>query len=362
MKSIRKVLGAAAVSALLLGSGAAHAQLSNTVPVFKSFVDNGNFNTAQRGTTTVTGISNAATYLWDRWAGWTNNASGSVSLVNITSGLPAGFTNGFQLQRASNNAQLTQVCLGQEIPSADVIGQQGQPMALSAYLAAGSNFSAASSQVTLQMIFGTGTDEGLAKALGGIMTGQTNVTSNQVITTTMTRYGMTVTEPANATEAVASICFTPVGTAGSADYIQGTGIQLEQGTTVTQFEWRSKPLELASKLLYYFQVITDNGTAATAYPSSGVATATTVAKINVAIPTMRTAPTVTVSAATSFSGILSSGQADPCTSLVKVGTPTTGAFDLSCAVSGSSPTFTAGNGSGLGGAGTNGTIQLFADY
>lgn len=259
MKLLNKFLAASAL-ALLATVSVASAQVPGIPgPNFKNLLDNPRFDVYQRGTTAVTGVVQAPTYHADRWAGSASNASASETLTNVTSSLPIGFANAEKFQRAAANAQVTPVCLMQEIPTSDIIPLQGQPVALSSWILAGGNLSSAGSVVSLGITTGTGTDQGLLLLTNGGWTGQAAATFSQGITTTWARYSWTTTLPATATEAAVTLCFTPVGTAGTDDSVTVTGVQLEQGTFSSNFEVRPLGVETAKVQRYFYQL--NEGTA-----------------------------------------------------------------------------------------------------
>lgn len=277
---------------------------------FRNILDNGAFNLYQRGTTAVTSINTTATYHADRWAGYANNGSASATLTNITSSLPVGFSNAEKVQRANSNANLQPIFLVQEIPTSDVIGLQGQVVCASAYLLAGANFSAASSKITVQVITGTGSDQGLSSLLSASWTGQATTLNDtsQAINTTFTRYtpaAWCFTMPTSATEAAVQFGFTPVGTAGADDSFTITGVQFEAislGTPLptgivaqpTLFEQRPVGIETNKAQRYYWQL---NETNATRYQTQACDTATNSTTFTFATPVqMRTAPTATITA------------------------------------------------------------------
>ena len=273
-------------------------------------------------TGTLTGLNTTPTYLAARWAAWSNNSSASVTIANVTTGLPSGFGNGVSLTRAVNNTQTAPICYGQEIRTADMTGLQGQQLTFSLWAAAGSGFSAASSNLTLQAVTGTGTDQGLATYISGWTGAATPETSNQAISTTFGRYAATFTVPSNATEMLVEACWTPVGTAVSNDNVTLTGLQLEQGTRATSFEERSQVVENNNFVLPYTQVYTD-GAATRRYGMCAVSSATSA---NCVLPLqvpMWKIPTTTVGTSASFAVTGSTNSAENCTAFAAVGTSNT---------------------------------------
>jgi hypothetical protein len=105
------------------------------------------------------------------------------------------------------------------------------------------------------------------------------------------RYAVTGTIAATATEAAAQFCWTPVGTAGSADFFQITGVQLTQGTSVQPFERRPYAIELAKVQRYYY-AIREAAAGIAQTPVGSAQNTTTTCTTYVPFPnTMRTAPT-----------------------------------------------------------------------
>lgn len=297
MHNVTRLLASTALGVALLLPGFANAQIlaGQNEPVYKNLVDNGNINVAQRGTTTVSSITTTATYLQDRWAAVSGTAT-SASISNSTSSptLPAGFSNAVSVQRTAAQTGVVNTCLVQEIPSADTIPLQGQPVTLSFYLAAGANLSSASSAVVAQVTTGTGSDEGLATWLTGLTGAASAIpVANRTITATTVyqRFAVTGTIPLTATEMVVNICFTPVGTAGTTDAIFVTGVQLERGTVATNYEFKSPQLELSKAQRYFWQLLE---TAAVTPVAPCMNSSVTVASCLVQFPvTMRTVPTMT---------------------------------------------------------------------
>jgi len=249
---------AVAVALALAGPASAQVLFGQAGPNFKNLVDNSNFNVYQRGTTAVTTITTTATYHADRWAGYSGTST-NETLTNVTSSLPTGtgtpvFTNAEQVQRASGQTGVAATCLIQEIPTSDIKPLAGQPVTLSFWALAGSNFSATSSLLTAQVATGTGTDQGLASFISGWTGAATPVSYGATLTTNWQRFAVTGTLAATVTEAAVNICFTPTGTAGTNDYFQITGVQLEQGTIATNLEWRPAGVELTKLNRYFWEV------------------------------------------------------------------------------------------------------------
>jgi hypothetical protein len=307
MKMIRRLVASAALLAavaLALPAAAQTIPQGQPFPSFKNLLDNGWFNIYQRGTTAVTTITTTATYHADRWAGYSGTST-NLTLTNVTSALPTGtgtpgFTNAEQIQRASGQTGVVKTCLVQEIPTSDTTPLAGQPVTLSFWALAGANFSAAGNAMVPSVVTGTGTDEGLATLISGWAgagTWSSAGASSVALTSGWQRYAITGIVPAGTTEMAASFCFTPVGTAGTNDYFQITGVQLEQGDVATNLEQRPYGFELGKVQRYYFRA----SEVASAVTTLGLceATSTTAATCTVPAPNfLRAAPTSTVATGT----------------------------------------------------------------
>ena len=366
LRAIPVALGLAAALALA-GPASAQVLYGQATPNFKNLVDNGNFNVYQRTTTAVTGITTTATYHADRWAGYSGTST-NESLTNVTTGLPpsAGanpvFTNAEQVQRASGQTGVKPVCIIQEIPTADITPLAGQQVVLSFWATAGSNFSAASNVLNAQVATGTGTDQGLSSFISGWTGAATPINYNATLTTNWQRFATTATLASTATEAAVNICFTPVGTAGTNDYFQITGVQLETGSVATNFESIPAGLEL-TKLQRYDYYIAEP--AASLMVGMGNYDAATTCLISIpTAQTMRVAPTVTFGTLSASTWAVITASATPVvlasTYLVQspLGANTTNMVTLGATTASK----TAGNGCQLVGAGGGSYINMSADF
>jgi len=351
IKNAVRFIAALAVSTALVLPASAQIASGQNEPNFRNLLDNGNFNISQRGTTTVTSITTTATYLQDRWAA-TAGTSTSSSIGNVTSGLPAQFSNAVQVQRTAAQTGVVNVCLVQEISTADFSSLKGQPVTLSFWATAGANFSAASSALVAQVTTGTGTDEGLATWLTGLTGAASAIpTANKTVTLTTSwqRFAVTGTVAATATEGVVNLCWTPVGTAGTSDYIQVTGVQLERGTVATNYEWKPNAIELAKAYRTYYQ-INESSTSAIV---RGVCAMSTTSIANCMIPfpqVMRAAPTMTYATGFLASSSTASSSGTACTGI------TTSATTTGWAAGPSGVVIDCASSAGFGAAGTAGFI------
>ena len=230
--------------------------------------------------------------------------------------------------------------MAQEVETVNAYQYQGQTAELDFHAVAGANYSSAASALTAYIITGTGTDEGLSKMAfafnaggGGSSTwaGQaTTVADVATIGTTIDRYAAIGTIPSTATEIAVMFCYTPVGTAGTNDYVALSGIQLTRNpalaakatTTVaiscttggilcSSFDRRPQATETGLQERYAFAINEGTQTAGSIVLGGGTALGTsTTCSINVTFPvTMRAAPTYTNALTVSTFKLVSASQA-----------------------------------------------------
>lgn len=291
-------------------------KVPNRSTMYRNLIDGGDFtvNPFQRGTSFAT-ISNTVTYTADRFFAFGGSASQSMSVSSQAVSTVAGFTGGLNVGRTSATSNTASINIAQAFETYDTIRLQGQQITLSFWATAGSQFTAANSALTVQLISGQGTNQTAASMAAGTWTSQSSFLSqSQVISTTATRYEFTGTVPAATTQLGVQIGFVPVGSAVALqDFFQLQGVQLEvtQGTAAANgvtvagattginatgslagvFEHRDIACELELCQRYAWQF---------AEPASGVIVATgqnvstTQAQFLISTPVqMRTAPTVT---------------------------------------------------------------------
>jgi hypothetical protein len=260
----------------------------------------------QRGTSfSVT--SGSLTYLTsDRWQAHRGATGATVSrqTTSDTTNLPF-IQYCSRVQRDNANAATNAIGFFQNFESVNSIPFAGKIVTMSFYARAGANYSQASSGLGVFLLSGTGTDQ---NAINGL-TGSVNVISQTAtLTTTWQRFTYSATIGATATQIVPYFVFTPVGTAGAADYYEITGVQIDIGSVALPFRTYAATIqgELAACQRYYAKSYSQ-GTA----PQTNTQTANlqsvqsgNVANVNyfgsVEMPViMRTAPTVTIYSYTS---------------------------------------------------------------
>jgi len=255
---------------------------------------NSAFQVWQRGTSIA--IANASTtYIPDRWSGYRSATGSTVSrqTTNDTTNLPF-IQYCARVQRDSGNTNTSAINFAQSFESANAIPYAGKAITLSFYARAGANFSAASSQLGVQFYTGTGTDQ-------NVHTGYTGsvllLNSAATLTTTWQRFTYTMTIASTATELAPYLTYTPVGTAGAADFYELTGVQIDVGSVALPFRTNGATIqgELAACQRYYLQ------SSLGAYYVTGSATTTTDVVFAYPLPVqMRTTPSASMSAVGDF--------------------------------------------------------------
>ena len=278
----------------------------------KNPVLNSAFQVWQRGTTSAS-ITTAATYTADRWA-----LVSGASTAMVVSRQATGDTTNLpfiqycsRVQRTAGQTGVSAVYFAQSIESINSIPFANKTVTLSFYARKGANYSSATSVVNAVLQTGTGTDQNI---LTGGLTGAVNaISQNATLTTTWQRFSYTGTIGATATQLAMFFSYTPVGTAGAADYFELTGVQIEINSVASSYQSNSSTIqgELAACQRYYWNISGDNQ-----YVGVGYNQSTT--EVNVGIPNpvpMRTNPTLTVATGTNYYGIKRNGADDNFNSL-----------------------------------------------
>jgi hypothetical protein len=224
-------------------------------PAASQPVLNSAFQVWQRGTT-FTASSATTGYTADRWLGYRSVAGGTISrqTTSDTTNLP-NIQYCARVARDVGNTSTATINFYNIFESVNSIPFAGKTVTLSFYARAGANYSSTTTNVLLTT--GTGTDQNI---LSGF-TGQTNAISSTVTpTTTWARYTYTATLATTATQISIGIIQNPLGTAGAADYLEITGVQLEVGSVATQFKTFSATIqgELAACQRYYYRTVATN--------------------------------------------------------------------------------------------------------
>ena len=257
---------------------------------FRNSLINGDFKIWQRGTSLTQSGGGVGV---DMWREYTDTGSGTQSR-DTTVGA-TGVTA--QSYKFTVGGSATNWSLWQIIESANCAHLIGQTVTLSFYAQVSSARS-----INVAFAYSTTTD---APWTGTWVTFGTTAVA---LTTTMTRYSVTVAVPANTKTLQAS--FSSGGTNFAAGFtINVTGVQLERGTVVTPFEQRPIGTELALCQRYYYQ-ISNPDNLVNARWSVGVQSTTTASELLFHLPvSMRIRPAVTYAGGVSITDAFSFTQA-----------------------------------------------------
>jgi hypothetical protein len=230
-------------------------------PFTKNAIINGACEVAQRGTSAVTLTAASFLYPVDRMFVGRSSGTTGATAQQIGSTTLTGFNNAVRVQRTAANTSTNDLFIGQSMESLNSIPFAGQTVTLSFYARAGANYSSSGSALAVRLYSGTGTDQ---SGLGSGFTGTaTPISSSQVITTSWVRYSFSAAISSSATQLQFLAFYTPVGTAGAADNVDITGIQLEVGSQATPFTRAGGTIqgELAACQRYYERITSQSSNA-----------------------------------------------------------------------------------------------------
>ncbi len=231
---------------------------------------NGAYDIWQRGTSVV-GAGGGA-YTTDRWMLYAGG-QGTVSrqVTNDTTNLPA-IQYCARVQRNNASADTTVIPFGQSLESSNSIPFAGKTVTLSFYARKGANYSSASDALSVTLATGTGTDQNFLSA--GYTGSATPISQTATLTATWQRFSYSATLATTMTEMAVRFQFTPVGTAGAADFFEVTGVQVDVGSVALPFRRAMNTLqgELAACQRYYWR--STPGGAYNAYGNGGTISTT----------------------------------------------------------------------------------------
>jgi len=263
---------------------------------------NGGFDVWQRG---LTGNMNSSPYYGpDRFQVYrTGGASGGTWSQEL-SAVP-GLQYALRMGRTPSNTSESNLNLATSLVASDVSSLTGGPVTFSFYASAGNNFSSANSQILAQIITGDGTDGNL---WDGFQTQSAEAQSTFILTPGVNqRYSITVPNLSIFTGQLGiRISYTPVGTAGPADYIEVTGIQIEAADAAAPFRRSgyTSLVEFQNCYRYYY------ASSAGVYGSifSGNVTSGTAYYAKYSLPlAMRTVPTIALTSVAAVGFVNTSG-------------------------------------------------------
>tara|TARA_Y100000296_G_scaffold81304_1_gene108269 strand:- start:53 stop:994 length:942 start_codon:yes stop_codon:yes gene_type:complete len=230
----------------------------------------------------------------DRWRSY----GGPLGLT-ISQQSSSDYESGYCLRfhRTASNSQTNNTGFTQGIETLNSRGLAGKTVTLSFKAKCGANFSPTSSILYSRVNGGEGTDE---NPVG--MTNTNGDSQANTLTTSVQTFSFSYAVPSDKTQVSVLFDCTPTGTAGADDWFEVGDVQLEIGSTATDFEHRSYGEELALCQRYYEKSY-NHGTAPGSTTNdgliagSGAAGQTTTGELytsnGFAVP-KRTTPTMTI--------------------------------------------------------------------
>ena len=219
----------------------------------KNLLINGNFNVWQRGTV-FNPINPNLMYTADRWYIGVGSALTNRRVVRPSAGgIPL---NEIYIQRLSGDTSTQAFTLCYRFEAAETLGLRGETLTLSFNALAGADYSAVDNILDVRIFTHTDNDEGFTLTSSGLFptTGRTQVERIlPELTTSRTKYTMTLTVPTDANQMQIWFYYNPTGTAGAADLFRISEVQLEVGGHFTSFEHRPLAEEVIMCQRYYEQ-------------------------------------------------------------------------------------------------------------
>lgn len=250
--------------------------LPNSVPG-RNLLYNGGFNVWQRGTSFV-----PTTYLYgpDRWQ--CGSGAATCGFIQVYDAITNSYL--IRIQRNNGSSSVADVNIATSLTNNMSVKVRNNVLTLSFVASTGAGFSGSGGAMKIFVVTG----ETFGSDASFLTTGWTNqaniLATTQVVNSTPTRYTFTTsTASANTTQVGVRLGFTPTGTAGAADYLQISEVQLEVSPSATNFEVVPYPQEL-QRCQYFYQIIKGG---------CGYATASNSAQIGVEFfQTLRAAPSI----------------------------------------------------------------------
>ncbi len=198
----------------------------------KNVLINGAMDIWQRGTSFPSGVGLGSTVVYsaDRWHWYRGNNTAGATLTRQAAGL-TNFQYCIRMQRNSGNSSTEVLGLRYTAETADSVRFAGKQVTLSFWARKGANYSGSSNAFRASIATGTGTDQVVHS-----FTGFTYIVNQDVtLTDAWQRFTLTGTAASNITQIGLEMFHFPTGTAGANDYMEITGIQLEEGSIATPF-------------------------------------------------------------------------------------------------------------------------------
>jgi len=263
----------------------------SATPSASNPVLNSAFQNWQRGTSISVAASSTATYSADRWNSNTG-ANGASTISRQATGDTTNLPNIQYCARVQKNVSQTgtsSFAFYQSFESINSIPFAGKTVTFSFYARKGANYSSAADLLSAKLLTGTGTDQNVLSGYTGLAQ---PIIVSATLTTSWQRFSGTATLSSSLTELSTGFEYTPVGTAGAADYFEVTGVQIDVGSVALPFRTYAATLqgELAACQRYYYR--NTSGSLYGLMVNAGYFTSSTAYYPSVQFPVpMRVAPT-----------------------------------------------------------------------
>jgi len=179
----------------------------------------------------------------DRWRTYGGGMGFTVSQQS-SSDYESGYC--LRFHRTASNSQTNNTGMGQGIETLNSRGLAGKTVTLSFKAKCGANFSSTDTTLMSRINGGEGTNDnpfGMTNTNGG--------SQNNILTTSVQTFSFSFAMPSDKTQVTVLFDYTPTGTAGANDWFEIGDVQLELGSTATDFEHRHYGEELALCQRYY---------------------------------------------------------------------------------------------------------------
>jgi hypothetical protein len=296
---------------------------------FRNRIINGEFGVAQRGTSFVSGANDNDSYNLDRWY-VLSDGNDAVDITQETSTVPTNQLTAIALDVETANKKFG---IAQIIEQKNCIGLIGGNVTLSFKAKVSSTtkldnvkaavvaWSGTADTVTSDIISAWGA-EGTDPTLIANATFE-NTPANLSVTTSYATYTLTANIDTASSKNLIVFIWSDVTDTTAGDFLYITDVQLEAGSTATDFERRPIGTELALCQRYYYQTLaTISNSEPSYYWYSGVSGQSYTAQYRFAVQ-MRAAPTITTSGSWSTQNITGPTFISDASSYMAVGAATT---------------------------------------
>ena len=296
---------------------------------FRNRIINGEFGVAQRGTSFVSGANDNDSYNLDRWY-VLSDGNDAVDITQETSTVPTNQLTAIALDVETANKKFG---IAQIIEQKNCVGLIGGNVTLSFKAKVSSTtkldnvkaavvaWSGTADTVTSDIISAWGA-EGTDPTLIANATFE-NTPANLSVTTSYATYTLTANIDTASSKNLIVFIWSDVTDTTAGDFLYITDVQLEAGSTATDFERRPIGTELALCQRYYYQTLaTISNSEPSYYWYSGVSGQSYTAQYRFAVQ-MRAAPTITTSGSWSTQNITGPTFISDASSYMAVGAATT---------------------------------------